>query len=74
MTVIPAAGTYVHWGVFNVSVTNIAIIAVMIIVFVLAILLPFPHGDAGARVDGGSGAKGSATVGADAPPPEDGAS
>jgi hypothetical protein len=75
MTVIPAAGTYVHWGVFNVSVTNIAIIAVMIIVFVLAILLPFPHGDeAGARVDGGAVAKGSATVGADAPPPADGAS
>jgi hypothetical protein len=27
-----------------VSVTNIAIVAVMVIVFVLAILLPFPHG------------------------------
>ena len=44
MTVVLAAGKYVHWGVFNVSVTNIAIIAIMVIVFVLAILLPFPRG------------------------------
>jgi hypothetical protein len=44
MTVVLAAGNYVHWGVFNVSVTNIAIIAVMIVVFMLAILIPFPHG------------------------------
>jgi len=38
------AGKYVHWGVLNVSVTNLAIIAVIIVVFLLAILLPFPHG------------------------------
>jgi len=44
MTVVLSAGNYVHWGVFNVSVTNIAIIAMMVVVFVLAILLPFPHG------------------------------
>jgi hypothetical protein len=44
MTVVLIAGHYVHWGVLNVSVTNIAIVAVMVIVFVLAILLPFPHG------------------------------
>ena len=51
MTVMTAAGAYVHWGVFNVSVTNIAIIAVMIVLFVLALFLPFPkaHDDEAAE-------------------------
>lgn len=38
-----AAGHYVHWGVIKVSVTNLAIIVSMVVVFVLAILVPFPH-------------------------------
>ena len=37
-----AAGTYVHWGVIAISLTNLIIIGVMLLVFVLAILLPFP--------------------------------
>ncbi|MEO6144817.1 MAG: hypothetical protein ABIP19_12630 [Dermatophilaceae bacterium] len=37
-------GRYVHWGVVQISVTNLAIIASMIVVFVLALLVPFPHG------------------------------
>ena len=45
MHVVLAAGTYVHWGVFNVSLTNIAIIVVMLLVFGLALVLPFPHHD-----------------------------
>jgi hypothetical protein len=36
------AGRYVHWGVVQISVTNLVIVAVMILVFVLAVLLPFP--------------------------------
>lgn len=36
------AGTYVHWGVLQISVTNLVIIGLMLLVFVLAILLPFP--------------------------------
>lgn len=36
------AGSYVHWGVIQISVTNLAIIGVMLLVFVLAIVLPFP--------------------------------
>jgi hypothetical protein len=32
----------VHWGVVQVSVANLLIIAAMIVVFVLALLLPFP--------------------------------
>jgi len=37
-----SSGTYVHMGVFNVSLTNLLIIVAMIVVFVLALLLPFP--------------------------------
>ena len=36
------AGSYVHWGVIQISVTNLLIILAMIVLFVLAILLPFP--------------------------------
>lgn len=37
-------GRYVHWGFIQLSVTNVIVIALMILVFVLAIALPFPHG------------------------------
>ncbi len=37
------AGHYIDWGVISISVTNAAIIALMVAVFVLALLLPFPH-------------------------------
>jgi len=37
------SGTYLHWGVINLSVTNLAIIGAMLVIFVIAILLPFPH-------------------------------
>jgi hypothetical protein len=36
------AGRYLHWGVVQISVTNAVIILVMLALFVLAILLPFP--------------------------------
>jgi hypothetical protein len=39
-----AAGRYLHWGVLQVSVTNVAIIGLMLLVFVLALVLPFPGG------------------------------
>ena len=35
-------GRYVHWGVIQVSVANLVVIAVMVALFVAAILLPFP--------------------------------
>lgn len=41
IVVVESAGRYVHWGVVQISVTNLVIIAVMVIVFVLAILVPF---------------------------------
>jgi hypothetical protein len=33
---------YVHWHFFQMSVANIVVIVLMIAVFVLAIMLPFP--------------------------------
>jgi hypothetical protein len=36
------AGRYLHWGVVSISMTNLLIIAAMVVLFVLAVLLPFP--------------------------------
>lgn len=35
-------GHYVHWGVIQISVANLVVIAVMVAIFVAALLLPFP--------------------------------
>jgi hypothetical protein len=37
-------GHYLHWGFVQISVANAVVILSMIVVFVLAILLPFPQG------------------------------
>lgn len=37
-------GEYVHWGVIQLSVANLVVIGLMVIVFVAALLLPFPGG------------------------------
>ncbi|MEU6534371.1 hypothetical protein [Streptomyces sp. NPDC047000] len=37
-------GHYVHWGVIQLSVANLVVIGLMVIVFVAALLLPFPGG------------------------------
>jgi len=37
-------GHYLHWSIFTVSVANLIIIAVMVVIFGLALLLPFPKG------------------------------
>ncbi|HEY5053899.1 MAG TPA: hypothetical protein VII45_10875 [Solirubrobacterales bacterium] len=33
---------YLHWHVFQMSVANVIVIALMIVAFVAAILIPFP--------------------------------
>ncbi len=33
-----------HWGVIQLSVANLVVIAAMVVVFVAALLLPFPKG------------------------------
>src|SRR5450432_2813738 len=48
-------GAFVHWSIFTVSVANLVLIAVMVVIFGAALLLPFPgrhHEDPGA--DAGS--------------------
>lgn len=37
-------GRYVHWGVIQLSVANLVVIGLMVVVFVAALLLPFPRG------------------------------
>lgn len=42
LAVSAGAGRYLHWGVISISMTNLLIIVAMVVLFVLAILLPFP--------------------------------
>ena len=42
---------YVHWHFFQMSVSNVIVIALILIVFVLAIVIPFPRGK---RLEGSS--------------------
>ena len=35
---------YIHWGVIQISAANLLVIGLMLLVFFLAILLPFPKG------------------------------
>jgi Cytochrome b(N-terminal)/b6/petB len=37
-------GSFVHWSIFDISVANLVLIAVMVVIFGLALLLPFPRG------------------------------
>jgi hypothetical protein len=37
-------GHYLHWGVIQISVANLVVIAAMVVVFAAAVLLPFPKG------------------------------
>ena len=37
-------GTYLHWSIFAVSLANLVLIAVMVVIFGLALILPFPKG------------------------------
>ena len=40
-----APGKYITWGVIQISVTNLTIICVMILLFILALVVPFPTHD-----------------------------
>lgn len=35
-------GHYLHWGVIQISVANLVVIGIMLAVFALAVLVPFP--------------------------------
>ena len=36
-------GTYLNWNIFTISVANLVLIAVMVVIFGVALLLPFPR-------------------------------
>ncbi len=42
-TVTLIAGHYFHWGVISISMTNLVIIIATVVVFILALLVPFPR-------------------------------
>jgi hypothetical protein len=35
-------GMYLHWGVVQISLANLVVIGLMLLVFVLALVAPFP--------------------------------
>lgn len=35
-------GYYIHWGFVQLSLANLVVIALMLIVFMLALIVPFP--------------------------------
>lgn len=35
-------GSYVHWGVIQISVANLIVIGLMVVVFAVALFAPFP--------------------------------
>jgi hypothetical protein len=48
-------GAFVHWSIFDITVANLVLIAVMVLIFAAALLFPFPRGkreDAAAVPDG----------------------
>ncbi len=52
MDIVFAAGKYISWGVVSISLTNFLVIVAMVVVFVLALVVPFPH-DHEPPADGG---------------------
>ena len=42
--VADGAGRYIHWGVVQISVANLIIIGTMVLLFVLALVVPFGSG------------------------------
>lgn len=42
--VAEGAGNYLSWGVIEISVANLVIIGTMVVIFALAILVPFGSG------------------------------
>ncbi len=35
--------SYVQWGILQISVPNLIVIALMVLTFTLALLVPYPH-------------------------------
>ena len=39
-----AGGTFLTWGIFGIQLGNLIVIVVMLVLFVLALVIPFPAG------------------------------
>jgi hypothetical protein len=51
---LDSPGQYLHWSIFTVSVANLVLIAVMVVIFGAALLVPFPgHADRNQTVERG---------------------
>jgi hypothetical protein len=50
MHVLSGHAYYLHWGVIQISLTNFLIIVFMVVLFLLALVLPFP-GSSGEEYD-----------------------
>lgn len=46
-------GRFLDWGVVHISLANLIVIIVMLVVFVLALVLPFPGGRGEEQSPGG---------------------
>lgn len=42
---LDAAGRYIHWGVIQISLTNLLVIVAMIVLFIAAIVFRMPGSD-----------------------------
>jgi hypothetical protein len=42
---------FLHWGVIQISLANLLVIVAMVVVFVLALIVPFPHARHGGADD-----------------------
>ncbi len=66
-------GRYLHWSIFTVSVANLVLIAVMVVIFGLALTIPFPgrkhaaHRSEGTGPAGGPDPVGDVPSGGDTP-------
>jgi hypothetical protein len=49
---VDTPATYVHWGFILISVPNLIVIGGMIVLFAIALVVPFPHSEGGD--DGGN--------------------
>jgi hypothetical protein len=62
-------GKYLNWSIFHVSLANLVLIAVMVVIFGAALLLPFPRGRTYPAADVADPATGEPLSGPPAAPP-----
>jgi hypothetical protein len=46
-TATEPAGVFLSWGIFSIQLGNLVVILVMLLLFALALVLPFPRGRRG---------------------------